>query len=270
MTDDTTLPEELGADYVQSLARGLSVITAFSEESPTLTLSEVAEKTSLTRATARRFLLTLVQLGYVRTDGKNFSLTPRVMELGYSFLASQGLNAVISPRLGQLSETVRESASAAILDGSDIVYIARSAGRKIMQVRITVGTRFPASATSMGRVLLAELPQSELEKLLREYPPTALTSHTLTSPAELMAELHNVREQGYALVDQELELGLRSLAVPLRDSHRRVVAALNVSTTSGPPIEQTLSELLPALQACANEIEADLSAGAGARNEPHE
>ena len=262
MAADTTSPEDLGPDYVQSLARGLSVITAFSEESPALTLSEVAEKTKLTRATARRFLLTLVQLGYMRTDGKNFSLTPRVMELGYSYLASQGLSDVIAPRLRELSERAHESASAAILDGGDIVYIARSAGRKIMQVRITVGTRFPAAATSMGRVLLAALPEAEATALLHEHPAPALTAYTTTSASELTRELALVRQQGYALVDQELELGLRSLALPIHDTAGAVVAAINVSTTSGQPLDATLTQLLPALQECASAIEGDLRAGA--------
>jgi len=254
---------ESNPDFVQSLARGLSVITAFSEEAPSLTLSEVAEKTGLSRAAARRFLLTLGELGYVRSDGKRFSLTPQVMELGYSYLASQGLGDVIAPRLRALSERVHESASAAILDGGDIVYIARSAGRKLMQVRITVGTRFPAAVTSMGRVLLAALPPEEAAELLRVHPVPALTEHTITSVADLGDEIHRVRSQGYALVDQELELGLRSLAAPIHDAMGTVVAAINVSTTAGSPLTSTLTTLLPALQSVAAEIEADLSTRAG-------
>lgn len=242
------------SDFVQSLARGLSVIKAFDADNPSMTLTEVAERTGFTRATARRFLLTLVQLGYVRVTGKEFALTPRVLELGYRYLASQGIADLISPHLNELSTRIRESASAAVLDGSDIVYIARSAGRKIMQVNITIGTRFPAYATSMGRVLLASLNPAQAEQVLRNSPLLALTPHTLTSISELMAELSKIRAQGFALVNQELELGLRSLAMPIRNSRGQVIAALNVS--SG---QDSIEELVPTLRQCVEAVEADLT-----------
>ena len=255
----TTESDNNGADFVQSLARGLAVITAFSEESPTMTLTEVAEKTGLTRATARRFLLTLESLGYVRAQGKGFSLTPLVMNLGYSYLASQGLSQIIAPHLADLSTQVHESASAAILDGGDIVYIARAAGRKIMQVQITLGTRFPAYATSMGRVLLADLDPTDSTGILEGSAPRALTANTITDVRELAKEIGRVREQGYAFVDQELEVGLRSLAVPVRDRNGRVLAAINVSTTASTPASEALGALLEPLRACAELIEAGLA-----------
>jgi IclR family pca regulon transcriptional regulator len=248
-----------GADYVQSLARGLAVITAFSAEAPSMTLTEVAEKIGLTRATARRFLLTLENLGYVSSHGKAFSLTPKVMELGYSYLSSQGVSGIVAPHLAKLASQVHESASAAILDGGDIVYIARSAGRKIMQVQITLGTRFPAYATSMGRVLLADLEPTESAKILAQSSPQALTANTITDAGKLAAELTRVRTQGYAIVDQELELGLRSLAVPVRDRSGRVVAAINVSTTASSPLNETLAALLEPLHKCAQMIQSALA-----------
>lgn len=250
------MPDVLPADssdFVQSLARGLGVITAFNAKHPTMTLTEVAERTGLTRATARRFLLTLEQLGYVRLSGKEFTLTPAVLELGYSYLSSQGLADVIAPHLNELSSEVHESASAAVLDGHDIVYIARSAGRKIMQVNITIGTRFPAYATSMGRALLSGLPVDELTALLRESKPAALTPHTRTSLTELASAVVEARTKGYALVDQELEVGLRSLAMPIHDARGQVIAAVNISTSNA-----TVDEYLPALRRCVAAIEADL------------
>lgn len=245
-------------DFVSSLARGLAVITAFSAASPSMTLTEVAEKVSLTRATARRFLLTLESLGYVRSDGKEFTLTPKVMELGLSYLSSLGLTDIITPHLTELSAQVHESASAAILEGNEIVYIARSAGRKIMQVQITVGTRFSAYATSMGRVLLAALSPQELERVLAASSLTALTPHTRTTARALATEIASVRTNGYAFVDQELELGLRSLAVPIHNASGRVIAAVNISTGISLTPEQTIETFLPALRACAARIESEL------------
>lgn len=255
-----TLPENSNnPDFVQSLSRGLAVISAFSEDSPSMTLTEVSEKVGLTRATARRFLLTLESLGFMRSDGKNFSLTPKVMELGYSYLASQGLAGIISPHLAELSAVVHESSSAAILDGTDIVYIARTAGRKIMQVQITIGTRFPAYATSMGRVLLAGMSAEDSAHILTQAQPQLLTPHTKVALPVLTSEIALVKTQGFSFVDQELELGLRSLAVPIHNRNGNVIAALNVSTTASTPVDQTLSSLLAPLKKCAESIEYDLS-----------
>ena len=231
MTDgDARTPP--GDQFVQSLARGLSVITAFDADHPSMTLSDIATRTGLTRATARRFLHTLVELGYVRFDGKQFALTPKVLRLGTAYLSGLGLPQLVQPHLEQLSARLGESTSAAVLDGDDIVYVARVATRRIMTVGITVGTRFPAYATSMGRVLLAGLPAPELEEHLARVELRQLTTRTLHDAGALRAELDRVRGQGWALVDQELEAGLRSVAAPLRAGDDRVVAAINVSTSA--------------------------------------
>ena len=223
-----------------------------------MTLTEVSEKVGFTRATARRFLLTLETLGYVRSDGKDFSLTPKVMELGYSYLSSQGLAGIISPHLALLSAEAHESSSAAILDGTDIVYIARTAGRKIMQVQITIGTRFPAYATSMGRVLLAGMNSADSAQILTQAKPRLLTPHTKVDLSGLTAEIAEVNAKGYSFVDQELELGLRSLAVPIHNRKGDVIAAINVSTTSSTSVDETLGSLLVPLKQCAEAIESDL------------
>lgn len=254
------MTDERAAHHVQSLERGLAVIRAFDAGAPELTLSDVARVTGLTRAAARRFLLTLTDLGYVRTDGKYFSLTARVLELGYAFLSSMTLPDVAQPHLERLSAQVRESSSVSVLDGPDIVYVARVAVSRIMTVTINVGTRFPAHATSMGHVLLAGLDRPALETYLKEVPLNRLTARTLTAPDELRAELDLVREQGWALVDQELEEGLRSVAAPIRDRQGSVVAAVNVSThASRTTRESVRNEMLPPLLAAAKSIEADLA-----------
>ncbi len=247
------------SDYVQSLARGLSVIKAFGAEHPRQTLSDVARATGLTRATARRFLLTLVELGYVRTDGSRFWLTPRVLELGYSYLSALSLPDVARPHLEALAERIHESTSVSVLDDDDVVYIARVPVRRIMTVSITLGTRFPAHATSMGRVLLAGLPPSELEKYFMRAELTQMTSRTLTTVDDLRAEIGKVRRDGYAIVDQELEEGLRSLAAPVRDESGAVVAAMNISTHAGRYPDDTIHEVLvPALISTAEAISHDL------------
>ncbi|WP_433725519.1 IclR family transcriptional regulator [Nocardia sp. CA-129566] len=249
-----------GTHYVQSLERGLAVIKAFDAENPQLTLSDVARRTGLTRAAARRFLLTLTDLGYVRTDGKRFSLTAKVLELGYSYLSSMTLPEVAQPHLEQLCADVHESSSISVLDGPDIVYVARVAASRIMTVSINVGTRFPAHATSMGHVLLAGLPTAELDAYLAHTPLTRLTANTITDPNILRTTLEKVRAQGYSIVDQELEEGLRSLAAPVRD-RTGVIAAINISThASRRSIESIRAELIPRLQTAAQRIEQDLTA----------
>ncbi|MEV4578696.1 IclR family transcriptional regulator [Nonomuraea jabiensis] len=253
-------------DHVQSLARGLAVIRAFSATDPELTLSQVARATGLSRAAARRFLLTLEDLGYVRSDGRLFSLTPRVLELGYAYLSSLSLPEVADPHLERLAAEVHESASVAVLDGEDVVYVARVATARIMRVAISIGTRFPAYCTSMGRVLLAALPPAELDAYLEGASLRRLTSHTIVLPAALRAELGKVRGRGWAMVDQELEEGLRSIAVPIRDRSGRTVAAVNVSThASRTTLQAARRDLLPPLLATAAKIEADLAALSAAR-----
>ena len=260
-----TPAEQPGAHHVQSLDRGLAVIRAFGESAPALTLSEVARATDLTRAAARRFLLTLADLGYVSYDGKYFSLTARVLELGYSFLSSISLPEVAHPHLERLSAQVHESCSASVLEGTDVVYVARVAVSRIMAVRINVGTRFPAHATSMGHVLLAGLDEVRLREYLDAAELGKLTSHTITSATALRTELASVREQGYALVDQELEEGLRSVAAPVRDRGGRVVAAVNVSTHAGRvSAEVVRAEIVPALLSTCARIEGDLAVNARA------
>ena len=247
------------ADFVQSLERGLAVIRAFDAEHPKLSLSEVAAITGLSRAAARRFLHTLVGLGYMRMEGSQFSLRPKILELGYAYLSSPSLPEVAMPHLEQLVEQVRESSSVSQLDGDDVVYIARVPTRRIMTVAISVGTRFPAYATSMGRVLLADRPDDWLDGYLTSVTLVPLTSHTVADPAALRAELGKIREQGWALVDQELEEGLRSVAAPIRDADGRAIAAVNVSTHAGRrTVAEVTRDLLAPLLRTAQAIETDL------------
>lgn len=252
-----------GFDFVQSLERGLAVIKAFDAEHPVLTLSEVAAATGASRAAVRRFLLTLAELGYVRTDGRFFSLTARVLELGYAYLSSLTLPEVAEPHLERLVADVNESSSVSVLDRDDVVYVARVPTSRIMTVAINVGTRFPAYATSMGRVLLAGLPDAELETYLNRVELAALTPRTITSVPALRTELARVRGQGWALVNQELEEGLRAVAAPIRDRTGGVVAAVNVSAhASRVSLEAMRRVLLPPLLMAAVRIEADLRVAA--------
>jgi len=254
-------PEERGPEFVQSMARGLSVIKAFDENHRELTLSEVASATGLARAAARRFLLTLAELGYVRSNGRMFALTPRVLELGYAYLSSLSLPQIAEPHLERLVAEVQESASVTVLDDTDIVYVARVPTSRIMRVTISIGTRFPAYATSMGRVLLAGLTADELDACLERVSMRPITARTITDRAALRAEVTRVREQGWALVDQELEEGLRSLAAPISDRSGRVIAAANIAThaarTSAADAARTL---LPVLLRTVEQIGADLRA----------
>ncbi len=252
-----------GNDTVQSLARGLAVIRAFDAEHPDLSLSDVARRADITRAAAGRFLRTLEQLGYVRgTDersGRRFSLTPRVLELGFSYLSALSIPEIVQPHLETLSREIGESVSAAVLDEHEIVYVARVPTRRIMSVRITIGTRFPAFATSMGRVLLAGMPDAALDALLAASDRPSLTERTVTDAPALRAEIDRVRDQGWALIDGELEPGLRSVAVPLHDRRGDVVAAVNVSTSATrDSVDRIVAEYLPRLQRAAAVIDAEL------------
>jgi IclR family pca regulon transcriptional regulator len=259
-----------GSDFVQSLERGLAVIKAFDSANPELTLSEVAREAGLTRAAARRFLLTLIDLGYVRVEGRLFALRPRVLELGYAYLSSLSLPEVAQPHMEALVARIHESCSVSVLDGNEVVYVARVPTHRIMRVAISVGTRFPAFATSMGRVLLAALPPEEAET---HFPPEVVqqfTTRTVTDPQELRTLLERVRAQGYCVVDQELEEGLRSVAVPVRDGEGRVIAAMNVSMHVGArTAEEIKREILPQLQATTAEIEQDLRSGSGLMTPSH-
>lgn len=249
------------SDFVQSLDRGLAVIRAFGPDREQLTLSEVASATNLTRAAARRFLLTLVSLGYVRSDGRKFSLRPRVLELGYAYLSGLALPDVAAPHMEELVAKLHESCSISVLDGQHVVYVVRVPTKRIMTVAISVGTRFPAYATSMGRVLLAALPPDELERYLAEAKLEPLTDRTVTDTDRLRAMLAEVAEQGYAIVDQELEEGLRAVAAPIRGAADVGMAAINVSAHAARVSMEALREnILPALLDTAAQIEADLRA----------
>jgi IclR family pca regulon transcriptional regulator len=232
---------------LQSLERGIAVIQVFSRERPALTLSEVARLTGITRATARRILLTLEDLGHVRSDGRLFSLTPRVLTLGWAYLSSLNLWETAQPLMEELTKETNESCSAATLDLPDVVYVARVPTSRIMTIALGIGTRLPAHCTSMGRVLLAALPDPELEDFLATARLEPYTDRTITDAERLRRMIHSVREQGWALVDQELEIGLRSIAAPLRVDGR-TIAAINVSAAAPRvPLEQLRGRFLPEL-----------------------
>ncbi|MFF6813262.1 IclR family transcriptional regulator C-terminal domain-containing protein [Streptomyces sp. NPDC012403] len=251
---------ELGPSFLQALARGLAVLTALGLRRGGLTLAEAAEAAGLSYPSTRRNLLTLRQLGYVEQLGRRFLPSPRVLELGYARLSTLTLADIAQPHLTELAGRARESASLAVLDGTEVHYVARAAVQQITSARIMPGTRLPAYATSMGRVLLADLPEADRRERIDASHPRALTPHTLTSPDALGAALDRVAREGHALVEQELEAGLRSLAVPVRDRSGRAVGAVNIALHAGPePPEHTRDTLLPALRACAARIESDLA-----------
>ncbi|NUP31697.1 MAG: helix-turn-helix domain-containing protein [Streptomycetaceae bacterium] len=251
----------MGAEYLQSLARGLDVLRALGTTRGPMTLADVARAAALPRATARRSLITLDYLGYAEPHGKGFALTPRVLDLGYARLAGLTLPEVLLPHLAELVRTVGESASAAVLDGDDIRYIARVPTRRIMRVDITVGTRMPAALASMGRVLLAALPPADRAAYLSRVRIEPRTPRSASTPEEVEAAVDRAAAAGYAQVDQELEEGLRSLSVPVRDADGHVVAAVNVAhhASRGTP-DETRDEILPPLRLAAARAEADLRA----------
>lgn len=241
--------------YVQSFARGLEVIRSFSASAPQQTLSEVAAQTGLTRAGARRILLTLQTLGYVETDGRQFRLTPRILDLGFAYLSSLPIWNLAEPVMEDLVEEVRESSSAAVLDGLDIVYVLRVPTHKIMRTNLGVGSRLPACWTSMGRVLLAALPDDELQQRLEAHPLQRWTEHTATDVPTLLARIRQARQQGWCLVNQELEEGLISIAAPLTNRTGQTVAALNISGQANRTSAEVMQEtMLPALLKAARTI----------------
>ncbi len=246
--------------FVQSLARGLAVIRALNGPEP-MTLSDVARATELTRASARRFVLTLEDLGYVQQSGGRFALTPRVLELGFAYLSALGLPEVAQPHMERLVERVHESSSVSVLDGESVVYVARVPTQRIMNVVINVGTRFPAYATSMGRVLLSGLERDVCAGLLDQIELVPLAHDTVTTRNELEVELQRVRDQGYAIVDQELESGLRSVAAPIRDRRERVIAAINLAVQAARvSVAEIRTSLVGPLLETAAAIERDLGA----------
>ncbi len=247
-------------EYVQSLSRGLTVLQAFNAERPAMTLADMSRATGLTRATARRLLHTLVALGFVCTDGRTFELTPRVLDLGFAYVSSLQLPDIAQPFMEALSDRVHESVSASVLDGAQIVYVARVNTQRIMGISLAIGSRLPAAWTSMGRVLLAGLTDPQLDEFLDGLVVSELTAQSITDVEALRSEIHTVRGQGYALVDQELEVGIRSVAAPLRDRRGRTLAAINVGTHAA---RVTLKELrgviLPNLLTTARSIEGQLA-----------
>lgn len=234
-------------DYLGGLAKGLSVIEAFTVDTERMSISDVSQVTGLDRATARRCLLTLHTLGYANYDGKYFSLTPRVLRLGTGCLATMSLPRIVQPMLDALSEDIGQSVSVSILDGWDIVYVARSAQQKVMSIGLMPGSRLPAYCTSMGRIILASLPEEEARHILALRPLAARTAHTLTGVEEIMEELRRVKAQGYAIIDQEVETGLRSIAVPVFNARGQTVAALNtgVAAVHADPAELAALYLKP-------------------------
>jgi IclR family pca regulon transcriptional regulator len=247
------------SDFVQSLERGLSVIRAFDAEHRELALSDVARATGLTRAAARRFLLTLVKLGYVHFADGRFSLRPRVLDLGYAYLSSLSLPEVAQPHMEALVAKVNESSSVSVLDDTEVVYVVRVPTRRIMSITLAVGTRLPAYATSMGRVLLGGLQEGELDERLSRTAIEPLTPHTVKNEQALREAIANVQKQGYAMVDQELEEGLRSAAVPIRGANGDITAALNVSVhASRASMAALRREFLPHALKAAAAIEEDL------------
>ncbi|NJM82248.1 MAG: helix-turn-helix domain-containing protein [Tabrizicola sp.] len=236
-------------DIMSGLAKGLAVIETFTADRPRQTISEAATAAGLDRATARRCLLTLAHSGHADYDGKFFTLTPRVLRLGTACLATMPLPQIVQPLIDRLSVEVGESASVSILDGAEIVYVARAAQRKVMSIGLMPGSRLPAYCTSMGRVMLAALPTSASAQILGRTPLARRTRHTVTDPEAVLVELARIRTNGFATIDEEVELGLRSIAVPLLNARHQTVAALNIGmAVTGERVEDMVHRLLPALR----------------------
>lgn len=242
-------------DYVTSLARGLEVIRAFNRSKSSMTLSEVAERTAMTRAAVRRFLLTLVREGYASTDGKYFQLRPKVLELGFSLLASMDITEIMQPVVDELAQRLQESVFVAVLDEDHVRYVARATSQRVVSIGINIGSRAPAHAVSTGRVLLAGLPEEKLNAYLDGVTIEKITPHTVTSKVQLASLIEETRRQGWSIVDQELEVGLRSISAPIRNRSGETVAALNVCC---PSVRLTTKEMqaqiLPELLDAASRI----------------
>jgi len=245
------------ADYVAALARGLEILRLFSFSRPSLTTSDASELTGLSRASARRFLLTLTELGYLRNDSEVFSPEPRILELGYAYLSTWNFPELVTPSLRNVVDTLCENCSLAILSDLDVVYIARVEARRIVQsITISVGTRVPAPISALGRVLLADLDDVTLAKMLRQYGELrAATPRTITDPTLFQDKLRIVRENGYALVDGEFEEGLISIAVPVRGPNGKTLAAINVGAPDSRVTRDDMIErYLPVLRKAADDI----------------
>jgi IclR family pca regulon transcriptional regulator len=247
-------------DYVNSLARGLEVIRAFTRARPKMTLSDIARATGMTRATARRFVLTLVREGYAETDGKFFNLKPKILELGYAAMSSLNFVDVAKPIMSRLAFKLRESVFAAVLENEDVVYVASATPPdRYVSISVTVGSRAPAHAVSTGRVLLSNLPEKDLLDYLDKVELEKLTPNTVTSKVKLRGLVDDTRLKGYSIVDQELEIGLRSISVPIRDKSGTVVAALNVACPSSRITPEDMhAHILLELQSASQDITANL------------
>src|SRR4051812_32360748 len=247
-----------GPDFIEALARGLDVLRSFRAGTPAMTLSEIAGRTGLARPTVRRILITLEALGYVRAAARGYALTPRVLELGMAYVNSLNMWDVARPHMQKLVAQTNESTSMAQLDGSDIVYVARVAVPKIVTLAVTIGTRFPAAATSMGKVLLAALPPASVPTVLAEASRSGITPRWQPKPDELSTALREVRAKGWALADQDLAPGVRSVATGVRDGEGRVVAAINVTVHAAETsVEQLTEAHLPRLLRAAADISHD-------------
>jgi IclR family pca regulon transcriptional regulator len=243
-------------DFVTSFARGLSVIRAFGQNASAMNLAEIVQKTNLSRPTARRFLLTLGALGYVRTDGKRFWLTAKTLELGYAYLSSMNIIDIVHVSLHQVVDELNESCAMAVASQSELLYVARVPPQHSMWLQVNPGTRQPLYCTSAGRVLLADFEPDQLSAYFGDVPRPKLTELTVTDENALRGILSGVRAAGYAVIDQEVEIGLRAIAVPVRDKAGKVVAGVSVGTHTGRvSMVDMIEKILPPLKACANEIE---------------
>lgn len=252
---------ETGPDFIEALARGLDVLRCFQPRCPQMSLTDIATATGLARPTVRRILITLQELGYVSATPQGFSLTPRVLELGMAYIGSQGLWDIARPHMEHLVSQTGESSSMAQLDGSDIVYVARVAVPKIISLAVTIGTRFPAPPTSQGKVLLAGLPPQQLRDVLAQPSRSGVTPRWQPDADELESVLREVRARGWAVADEELAGGIRSVAVPVRDGDGRVIAAMNVTVHAAETSLETLIEKhLPRLLQAAGAVSADWAA----------
>jgi len=235
-------------DLIAGLEKGLSVIAAFDQDRPRLTMSEVAALCGLTRAAARRYLITLEYLGYVTSERKMYSLTPKVLRLGQSYMHSARLPRIVQPELHKLAYALKEASAAGVLDGADVICIAATSAGRVVSSTLQPGTRVPAYCTANGRVLLASLQPSQVDAWLDRQTLAPLTPHTVTNPDRLRVEIARTRAQGYALVDQELEMGLRTISVPLKSYRGDVLAAMNVSVHAARvSMDQLVDDCLPAL-----------------------
>ncbi|MFJ4835828.1 IclR family transcriptional regulator C-terminal domain-containing protein [Streptomyces sp. NPDC088747] len=255
--------EPVDADFVQSLARGLEVIKAFDAEHPSRSLSDVARATGLSRAATRRSLLTLQKLGYVRSEGTLFGLTAKTLELGHAYLRGLSTPQIAEPHLKDLMRDVRETTALSVLDGDHVVHVARVPAGGVISVSINVGSRFPAYATAMGRVLLAGLDEAAFGDYLGRIDLQPLTDRTVRDTAELRAIIEATRKNGFCVADQELNQGLRAVAAPVHDRSGAVIAAANIAVSAGMRSLDELRDMVPRLQACAADIETDLHLVAG-------